>query len=163
MGRKPIIERKVVIPREELQQYLIDNHRLFTISEMAATSGYAYNQIKVACDNAGLRPISIGERVKEYLECNMHLTLQEQADRLEMKIDALKYYYKQFGFDLKKAGKGIRVIPSSRNNRERVSKIIRELGNMPLELALGPIAKKYNIDANPMDTINETRMRILAS
>lgn len=162
MGRKPKEELFPAISREELPQYLRENHRLYTLSEMSEITGYSYSQIKVACDNEGLIVITLAERVKEYIECNMHLTLQQQADRLDMKVEGLRYYYKQFGYDVRVAGTGTKIIPSSRSAKETAVRAIREFGTLPVELALGPIARSYDIDANPLDVINSARNRLLS-
>lgn len=160
MGRKPKENQLVIIPREELVQYLVDNHRIFTIAELAENTGYTYSQTKVACDNAGLVPITTGERVKEYIQCNMHLTLDVQAEKLEIKVDSLRYYYKQLGFDTKQAGKGRRMLPTTVAARN-ASKEIKSIGTIPIEMMLGPIARQYNVEVPSIEIINQARSQLL--
>ena len=68
MARKPKVVKEMVLPtmtREELYNYIRDNHRLFTMPEMAEATGFSYQQIKKMCDSNGFEPITLAERVKE--------------------------------------------------------------------------------------------------
>jgi hypothetical protein len=159
MGRKPN-ETNQTIPREELSKYLREHHRLFTMAEMARDTGWGYQTVKTACENDGLKAVNLAERVKEYIECNMHLTLQQQCEKLDMKIDSLRYYYKQFGYDVRQAGKGTRLRQSPIARKKNVEDI-RDNGGLSLELALGPIAKKYYNVGDPIDIINTARNRLI--
>lgn len=162
MGRKPKVEREILptMTKEELYVYLRDNHRFFTITEMSQFTAFTNQQIKTACDNCGYVPITIGERVKEYIECNQHLTLKQQAEKLEMRVDSLRYYYNLYGYDVRKAGKGIRLKPAN-NVRVIKDKSIKNLEDLPIDAYLGPIARKYALTEDPMETINRARTQLL--
>lgn len=162
MGRKPKVEKEVLptMTKEELYAYLKDNHRLFTTTEMAEATAFSAQQIKTACDNCGFKPITMGERVKEYIENNQHLSLEEQAEKLDMRVDSLRHHYRVHGYDVKKAGKGVRRTPSN-NVRVIASRSIRELGTLSLDAYLGPIARKYALIEDPMETINRARTQLL--
>lgn len=160
MGRKPKVEKEVLptMTKEELYVYLKDNHKFFTITEMAEETAYSMQQIKTACDNYGLVPITMGERVRSYIECNQHLTLRQQAEKLDMKMDSLKYHYKQLGYDHTKAGKGEKINPADKDVRMRTHRAIRDLSTYPVEYLLGPIARKYMNQEDPMEIINRARL-----
>lgn len=163
MARKSKADKEVILPtmtRPELFDYIRDNHKLFTMAEMAENTGFSYQQIKVACEKEGYEAITLQGRVKEYIEHNMHLTLDEQATRLELSVESLKYHYKQLSYDHKMAGRGQRLNPD-KTVREKAQRIIRELGSLPIEMLLGPIARKYSMEEQPLDTINKVRARLL--
>lgn len=163
MGRKPKEEKNVTIPREELLQYIKDHCEYFTCTEMAADTGYNHTTIKYIADQAGIKIITQGERIREYIRCNMHLTLEVQAEKLDLDIANLRYYYKQFGFNLKSAGKGQKIIPEDERTRKRKLEELWKSGEIPLDVLLGPIARSYHLEVNTLDTINSVRMRVLGS
>ena len=154
MGRKPKSEVPPNIPREELQAYVAKSYKIFTVTEMAEESGHPGATIKLMCDKMGVLPITQGERVHKFILNNMHLSLNDQADALEMTYEALKAYYKKFGIDVKKAGKGVRVSEFEKKKREAFLKS---------HTKLGPIAQSYyDSGANSALTIiNTARVAIM--
>ncbi len=163
MGRKPKEEKEKTVPREELVEYIKNNCEFFTCSEMAEFTGYSNATIKVLADQAGLKIITQKQREKDYVTCNMHLTIEVQAQKLDMNIEALKSYYRIFGIKPKQAGRGQKIDMNAHKEKAMRKSLLKEDGTIDLERALGPLAQKYNLGVSTLDTINATRSKILGT
>ena len=86
--------------KEQLIAFVEVNHHLMTLSEMAEETGNNIPLIKRICDNNGWQPMTIPERMKEFIESNKHLSLEEQAEKVGLGITGLKHHYKALGIPL---------------------------------------------------------------
>jgi hypothetical protein len=149
MGRKLKDETAPLIPKEDLAKFLRANHKIHTLSELAKLSGYSPGTIKYVCIGENIEPITQGERAYNFITRNMHLSLEDQADALEIGLPALKVHYKKSGLDPNKAGKGQRISLYDVKRREEFQK---------KERFLGPIAAQYyGSPLNPLELINNVR------
>ena len=79
--------------KEQLVAFIEVNHHLMTMSEMVEETGANVPLIKRICESNGWHPITIAERMKDFIESNKHLSLDEQADKAGLSVTGLKHHY----------------------------------------------------------------------
>lgn len=162
MGRLTKQPETALMSREELLQYVIDNHMLFTMAEMAETSGYTVSQIWSVCKNNDLTAITLRERVHQFLLRNMHLKLDVQAEKLDMTVTNLRYHYKKLNIDPDLAGTGVRPESKTTERKIAVRRANYKAAGLQKERSyLGPIAQAYfEAEKDPIDIVNDAKLKI---
>lgn len=94
-----------------------------TVSEMADETGCNNPLIKRICDDNGWKPMTISERMKEFIEANQHLTLDEQAEKAGMSINGLKHHYEVNDIPLPEKKKKNGSFVAEEKQEERVPEI----------------------------------------
>ena len=88
----------------KLIEYIKINHWYMTLSEMATELNLAHSTIMYECDLLGIKPITVRERVIEFIKDNQDLTIEDIADRLGMSVSSMYPYLKDLGIKLKTRG-----------------------------------------------------------
>lgn len=86
--------------KQQLKEYIAINHHFMTMQEMADETKESYGSIAYICKKHGYHPITIGERVRDFIIKNKNLSLQEQADKLGITLLALNEHYSKTGTPL---------------------------------------------------------------
>lgn len=79
--------------KEKLVNFIEINHYFMTQSEMAEETGCNPPLIKRICESNGWHPITIAERMKDFIKANKHLSLDEQAEKAGITVTGLKHHY----------------------------------------------------------------------
>lgn len=85
---------------ERIKEFILINHPFMTKSEMAEELNSTSPTIGYHCELMNIKPITIGERVRECIEKFKHLTAQELAIKLQMSISQIRAYAKSLGIEL---------------------------------------------------------------
>lgn len=79
--------------KEKLINFIEINHHFMTVSEMAEETGCNSPLVKRICDDHGWKPMTISERMKEFILANQHLSLDDQAEKANLSVTGLKHHY----------------------------------------------------------------------
>lgn len=88
------------VDKERLTNFIEINHYFMTVTEMAEETGANFPLVKRICDSNGWKPITIAERMATFIESNKNLSLEDQADKLEISVTGLKHHYEKLGIPL---------------------------------------------------------------
>jgi hypothetical protein len=78
---------------QKLKEYIEINQWYMTEGEMAEERGLRPSQIDYVCNKFGFTPIKIADRIRDFILANTDMTLEEQAQQLNIGVAALKYHY----------------------------------------------------------------------
>lgn len=86
--------------KDKLINFIEINHHFMTVSEMAEETKHNSPLIKRICDDNGWQPMTIQQRMKEFIEANRHLSLEDQAEKANLTTSGLKHHYEVLGIPL---------------------------------------------------------------
>jgi hypothetical protein len=89
--------------KQQIKDFIMINHHLETISEMAKELGLGYHAVELWCARLGVTPVTKESRVKDALKDHPGKTIDEYVVLTGSAKDTITKYAKELGIVIKRA------------------------------------------------------------
>jgi len=87
--------------REKVKQFILDNYKRMTKSELADGANSTPSTIGVYCIELNVEPVTLRNRALEFITKNQHLTQEEIAEKLNITKQQVRNYSIEFKIEIK--------------------------------------------------------------